>query len=1633
MERRIGCVYKIKESRRGKGLCKPADEAKKKGARLCYLSDKQENATTTAADEASMLSEAASIVDDSSCRTETHSNANGRGTNPFEAPQWNSNVDDPPFSHSKLRTDEGESYLNNIDVNDESDPVKEESEGMIRSSSPLPETAYQRQRRGGITREADRMHSSIGEEDEIVHMGVSFCEEVPLEGRTEQHRQYSGGDAAYSVYAARANCMDGGLEDDNWVDAALAGADSNSTQNTGNNTSNCPRGSHFVSSDQEEGVGRMNPPEQNDKQPDSEDDDEIKNILDVLQNLKNYNFDDTGNFDNDAIYEPFDDDVEGEETGKSVMDPFVQERNAPFLESEYVFNDPTGGGAMNGEVSASVAEGDAPNDSNEREYLDLQKIKEKYRRYNFSLSDVDEEGKNESHHSKDEEPTDNPQEGEVGGEEETGCTNDVASEMPHDDKRMSNAVDGEDAEDKRNTPNKVKKRKKKKRNGKKGKTYSEHFDGHDRSVPSNGQRVSSEDHPSSGERISGDDGESNPIFVDTPVGEVPADENCEPIVETAKMESTENEKKNNQDGVVFNECNSSTETGVPSGKDEVEREEKIRRKILLKQNIDNLNNKGGDKHNGATQNEGTWTSPNFQNQVENTKGIVGNPPYGDLSEEVKNIINSNDSNGEDENHLEFDHYLSKLHNLKSLLRQEVTQSDEEVGGETAQRRKDSSSSFEMDEAGCAKGSKGEAEKEDVEVDEDDAVDADDVNNAGTPDEWSKSNTPKEFPHPRARKRGPPGELTIEGTIEEHPVHVELLSERNVQLKREVKSLQREMVRYKKMEKTFHKNKEKYKTKLTLIREYEKKIDHMIMDLKKLKDTCTSKEKKLTRFEKVVKYMNEQFAMSKIQFENKMNEYVLFLKKKDSEIYMLKEIIKEKEKIVTFNETILKQYKNDIDDMLRQNIERVEHVKAKLKTQQDLITEKDSKIKTLEGDVRSYTDQLNKMENKMKKVMHEREVDEEKWKEVENNYQKEKKKNNDLINQVEQLGRENKELHYKVESLLQNEKNIMNGKVELVQSQKELSMENEKMKKEIDVLLNEKAQMQEQCNILSAENGKINDQIGNLQREKNEQEVELVKLKEEVTKLREEFSKLEEKHSKLVLEKDQIEGKCLTQQGEKDALQNELHEMKRKMEDYMNENGKVKEMLDEMTSKSGKEVQKLKEHIKDLEDKLEEQNTLYCKEKEVIQNLSKEKNKFIKECERLKSRNKKIISRLKENEVKNKTKMEEIEREKNQSMQKEKNNFAQKVHSLEEAFQNTYNELQEEKNSLKEELDDVKTTNEDLKKKAQNLLNVNEVLIKEMKTYNEEKDKFIKGLKNIKVAYLKMRNENEQLKKDAFAYIKKDVEENYVPLSAHNQLLQEQKSLVEEKDTLQAQLKEKETLIEKLHKDKTDLDESLTRLSKENEELSTNIRVKNKITEDVTANVEKLKTDLTNKDEEVKKKVLEVKKIERDYKKLLDDYKSEKKSLISKYENELDDYLRKCELAHAKYKKCEEEIKELKNKLKVKDEVIEYTHKEIENIKESFCNEYECKIKDVVEEKDKEVYAIQRRCKELHEDNNMNKNEIAKLSKLLEGANKKIKKRDMEMYILLEENKKQKEKAAKKMTKVNELLNNLQKEYTDSIP
>ncbi|SCO72329.1 microtubule and actin binding protein, putative [Plasmodium vivax] len=1705
MEKKIGCVYKIKESRRGKGLCKPADEAKKKGAVLRCVNDMRGDEASVPSDEASVPSDEASVpsdeasvpsdeanvpgdeasvpsdeasvpgeatsvpsdeanlLGDAHCRTEASPFAKRRGMNRFEGPPCSSNADEPLCGHSKLgRSDEGESHLNRACLNDESDLVKKESEGQLRSSSLLPETAYEGQTGGGIKREAAQMHSLIWEEDESVQMDV-ILSEVPLVGRTEHDRGCSCGDAACAM------CADGGLEDVDWVDAALAGGDSNDANdaNDASNTANCGRGCHFVESDREEGLGGMGPPEQNDKQTDSEDDNEIKNILDVLQNLKKYNFDETANFDNDALYEPVDDDAEDEETGKGRVDPFVQERNAPFLESEYVFKDPTGEAAANGVATTNGVEGDAANDSNEQEYLDLQKIKEKYRRYNFSLSDVDEEGEaehveesrqskgythtgeDESYQREEEEPTDKPHEGEVKGEEERGGTNDVAGEMPHEDKHMSHAVDGADADHMMNTPNKVKKKKKKKRSAKKGKTYSEHCegagvggddngDGDDGSVPSSGQRVSSGDRASSEQRVSGDEGQGNPP------GETAAAEDGESKVVTTKREPIPNERKNNHDGGDLHECNSATESGVPSGKDEDEREEKMRRKKLLKQNICSLSNKGRDSQTGAghidvrgadhidamgvahfdvtaaPQNGGASTNATLQNEAESTKG-VGNPPYGDLSEEVRNIMNSNGSDGEEENHLEFDHYLIKLHNLKSLLRQETIQSDEDGGGETAPVRGSAAKGGGADGEGEEDEEDEEVEEgEEVEVDRDDGVDA---------DERPSANPPEEPTPLRARKRGPPGEAAGDAQA----AQVELFAERNSSLKREVKSLQREMARYKKMEKTFHKNREKYKTKLTLIREYEKKIDHMIMDLKKLKDTCTSKEKKLARFEEIVKYMNEQFAMSKIQFENKMNEYVLFLKKKDSEIYMLKEIIKEKEKIVTFNESILKQYKHDIDDMLRQNIERVEHVKAKLKTQQDLIADKESKIKTLEQDVRGYAEQLNKMDNEMKKVLYQREVDDERRKEIESNYQKEKKKNENLTTQVEQLGREKQDLHYKVESLLQSEKSILNGKAELAESQKVLTVENEQMKKEREVLLNERAQMEERCNLLSAENGKMSDQMEILQREKNERESELARLTGEATKLKEDLSKLKE-------EKDQIEAKNLTQQGEKDTLKNALEETKRKMEDCVRENEKLKGILNDVTSKNEQlsskreqEEQRMKEQIKDLEDKLAEHNTLYCKEKEVIHNLSEEKNKFIKECERLKSRNKKIISKLKENQVKNKAKVDEMEREKKQSVQMEKDHFAQKVNSLEEAFQSTYNELQEEKNSLKEELHDVKMANEDLKKKAQNLHNVNEVLIKEMKTYNEEKDKFIKGLKNIKLAYLKMRKENEQLKTDAFSYIKKDVEENYIPLSAHKQLLHEQKSLAEEKETLQTQLKEHETLIAQLNRDKAELGESLSRLSKENEELSTNIRVKNKITEDVTANVEKLKSDLTSKDEEVKKKAMEVKKMERDYKKLLDDYKSEKKNIISKYENELDDYLRKCELAHAKYKKCEEEMKELKNKLKVKDEVIEYTHKEIENIKESFCNEYECKIKDVVEEKDKEVYAIQRRCKELHEDNNMNKSEIAKLNKLLEDANKKIKKRDMEMYILLEQNKKQKEKAAKKMTKVNELLNNLQKEYTDSIP
>ncbi|GAW80607.1 hypothetical protein, conserved [Plasmodium gonderi] len=1897
MDRKTGCVYKIKESMRGKNICNTHDEdtceIKKKGCVLRHLNDQGDDLINNSVDVEYV--------------NKIHSYNKNRIMHCFENIKENYNLEPPVCSYSNARVnDKEENSLNNKISSNESISMSNVKEEQILILSNVHETAYHKQRDESLSNDSAEINNLLFAKNEVVNVVNSFSKEKSIEDRIKQGHECIYGDVACGAYSAHVNdfaetAHSGGDENisehDDYGDFAAISSfasfgDSSypACADVAGNITSVAQSACPYESDQWKDQSDVIQSEPNVKEEESEGDNEIKKILDVLQNLKNYKFQDTNNFDNDIYYEHFDDDVENEEANKNKIGTYFQEKNTPFLENKYLFKGP----------NAKTVDTTAGSEKNEEEeYLDLQKLKEKYKKYNFSLSENDEEEEAENMkqsnlemcyrrlmediccNNNEMEKIDKSNESQREKEEK----NEATDENYPVDAHIFHTNNNEDLHNSLNTFNRVKKKKRKKKSEKRGGEkvnevkevkageYPEHctdeFTGldilesnsyrissnsfrrhdseqvdchetdsrdgrknNDRNVSNNSEYLKGLNHngiPRNGKYDYSDSSETNMnMDVKYKPGDLQKSGKCEPNEKKDKTEFNQNEKKKEQDEATQNEVihdgasidgasndgasndggaingasneeyNNTTDSPIPAKKDQVKFEEKIRKRKLLKENMKSLKNKEKNKLNegensNVNENEGGNAAPNMNTinlnlniPVDMTKSVP-TTPYNELSEKIRNIMNSNDNDQEDKNNLEFDHYLSKLHNLKSLLRQEISQSDEDdkkcnrpseehTGDDndeddTAQPQKEEKidigntecrqkyyceeiekeggkrntmlriRSFELrdvdrtkkkkkkkktikrssssgrrrrrrrskkDDKGTAQkisveetdrtSSKeeeetsggedkeiihGEADQDDSSVemgkkrkgegkknnngntdnseDEEKTIDTDRSRASSHGSREIKGHIPKIYSKInkkfaqtevqtksklKAQEHGKGQEKELEQaelraesetqertSAEVQSLQIELIAEKNKLLKRGMKNLQREMVRYKKMEKMFYKNKEKYKKKLTLVNEYEKKIDYMIVDFKKLKETCTIKEKKLAKFEEITKYMNDQFSVSKIQFENKMNEYVLFLKKKDSEIYMLKELIKEKENIISFNENILKQYKNDIDDMLRQNIERVEHVKGKLKAQQDMITGKDEKIKMLEQNIHNYSDQINKMDNEIKKLLYQIDLDNEKGKELKINYDKEKEKNVQLSNQIDQISRENKDLHYKIENLLQNEKNIMNSNVELVENQKVLCMENEKMKNERNLLINEKTQIEEKYNTISAEHNKINEQVVVLKKGNDKQEIELAKL-------REELAIFEKKNAKLKEEKEQVEKLSLKQTGETDSIKNSLEETKKKMLNYMNERNELKEIVDDLkkkndalTSKNEQEGNIWKEEIEDLKAKLEESNKLYCKEKEVIENLSKGKNKFIKECEKLKNKNKKITSKLKENEMKMKESLNQIMKEKKEYLEKEKNNFSQKVQSLEQAFQISYNEIHEQNNSLKVELDEVKIINEDLKKNSQNLLNVNEVLTKEMKAYNEEKEKFIKGLKNIKQAYLKIKSENEQLKKNAFEFIKEEVEQNYVSLSVHNNLMNEQKNLLLEKDMLRSQLKENETLIMNLNKDKSEISENLIKISKENEELNTNIRVKNKITEDVTANVEKLKVDLNSKDEEVKRKTLELKKMERDYKKLLEDYKIEKKNLISKYENELDTYMSKCEFAHVKYKTCEEEIKELKNKLKMKDDVIEYTHKEIENIKESFCNEYECKIKNVVEEKDKEMYAIQKKYRELQDDNNMRKNEIIKLNKMFEDANKKIKKRDMEMYILLEENKKQKEKAAKKMTKVNELLNNLQKEYTNNIP
>ncbi|CXI76479.1 conserved Plasmodium protein, unknown function [Plasmodium berghei] len=1468
---------------------------------------------------------------------------------------------------------------------------------------------------------------------------------------------------------------------------------------------------------------------------DSEDDKEIKNILNILQNLRDYNFNDTNAIDNDDNYENMEEKDELNNTehsyncenennnNKKHDDTIIHDKNIPFLGTDYIPND----------IASNKKDTDSANDQtgsdedkDNIEHFNIKKLKDKYKKYVFSLSDHDEyQQSDRSVQSQNgEEPI-----------EETYYNSDTnikqkkkkknESDKYQEDGNSSNTyniggnkynykyingmsnsdMNGNPISDSNNNFDKMKNRKKKK----KKETIEENelneidelqTDSYDKENPhrnlTNEQNLEYYNLPVKPNVLHIESQESwqNKIsatndciinskhisvsFYNHEIGSCAeiGKERSDIYTKVGDTENSNNDngnetkhKTNNKKEIEEtwkpSEINNDIVNSTQSSKNEEnENSEQMRKKKLIKENInilrnDNKNLKIIDEinQNINSLNFEYLKKNEFNLDINYTNDTVQNVSIqkdNNISEKIEKVEITN-NNLLDEN-LNFDYYLKTLHNLKSRIHQEISGNDSSSNSNSnSLNKKYITINEEKSENKAIQNSDEISEKKEREND-------DNRNEKSRNTEYKEntnSNFQKEPNEPSEKKiikdkhqdkEEESKEIVLkkkggkkkkkkrhaldnnEKDVSQSNTQIELV-EKNIVLKNTVKDLQNQITNYKKMEKLFDKNKKKYKNKLAIINEYEKKIDCIIIDFNKLKDKCANKEKKISKLEEITKYMNEQFSISKIQFENKMNEYVIFLKKKDSEIYMLKELIKEKEKVISFNENILKQYKADIDDMLKQNIERVEHVKNKLKIQQNMISEKDLKITKREEDIRVNEAKINAMENKIKALQNQIELEVKEKNEFKKNYEKENKEKDTLSKKLDEVVKEKNNLHYKIEELLKTEKNIIDDKAELLECKNELSIENEKIKFEINTMIIEKEKMEEKYNLANSKKEQINNEMEILKKtyENNVNELE---------KLQEDFKNVQKNYNQLKEEKDRIEKSYSTEVEEKNKIQNILEATKNELETRENQKellqidlNNLQKYLDETVIKNEDEIRGLKKQLSELEAKLEEANNLYFKEKEVIEKLNKEKNKFIKEFDKLKNKNKKITSKMKETQISNEKTINDVIKEKNESLEKEKNKFTEKVQSLEQAFQESYNELHCQKKNIQNELEELKIINQDIKNNSKNLLNVNDALVKEMKAYNIEKEQFIKGLKNIKEAYIKIKNQNQQLKKNAFSFIQKDIEQNYVPINIHNTALNEKKTYISEIDILKSKVKKSENDITNLFKEKSELSEKLKKINQQNEDLNTNIKVKSKITEDIMRTVEKLKSDIANKEEEIKKKTLEIKKMEREYKTLLDDYKMEKKNLIAKYENELDEYMNKCEFAHSKYKKYEEEVKEMKSKLKMKDEILEYTHKEIENIKESFCKEYEHKIQVVIEEKDKEIHAMQKKFKDLNEENTENKNEIAKLGKMLEDANKKIKKRDMEMYILLDENKKQKEKAAKKMNKVNELLNNLQKEYTDNIP
>ncbi|VEV57777.1 conserved Plasmodium protein, unknown function [Plasmodium vinckei vinckei] len=459
---------------------------------------------------------------------------------------------------------------------------------------------------------------------------------------------------------------------------------------------------------------------------DSEDDNEIKNILNILQNLRDYNFNDTNAIDNDDNYENMEEKDELNKTehsyncenddnnNKKHDEHIIHDKNIPFLGTDYIPNNITNN---KNDTNSANDQTESDEEKDNIENLNIKKLKDKYKKYVFSLSDHDEYQRSDrSGQSQNEE----------GPIEETYYNSDTNIKQKIKKQNESNKyqeganstntdMDVSPISDSHNNFHKMKSRKKIK---KKEKIEKNEFkksdelqtDSYDKenihnnltneqnleyyNLPIKPNVLHTQSQEGWENKINAtsefiiDSRHSSISFYNHEIGSCAEIKKGHTNMYT-KVGNTENNDNNNDNKTQhennnkreIEEINNDIVNATYSSKNE--NSEQIRKRKLIKDNInilrnDNKNLKIIDEINQNINNLNFEYLKNteFNLDINYTNGPMKNIPIqkdNNISEKIEQVEITN--NNLLEENLNFDYYLKTLHNLKSRIHQEISGND----------------------------------------------------------------------------------------------------------------------------------------------------------------------------------------------------------------------------------------------------------------------------------------------------------------------------------------------------------------------------------------------------------------------------------------------------------------------------------------------------------------------------------------------------------------------------------------------------------------------------------------------------------------------------------------------------------------------------------------------------------------------------------------------------------------------------------------------------------------------------------------------------------------------------------------------------------------------------------------------